>query len=221
MMSNASAKQPTTNQQSNCLGVILAGGQSSRMGQDKALLRRNQESMHSFCQQLLNRAGISDIVTSANEQQNPALFSASAPHDTVTDRIKNAGPLGGIFSVIEQYRPKALLILPVDLPLINSDVIQQLKTAGQLSQKACYYQDNYLPLYLPVNGYLELFMQQAFSNFSGKGPSMKGLLKAMPSQCLPLTNSQALFNSNTPEQWAHAQQQFSSLTSTSTAPFKE
>lgn len=174
-----------------CLGVVLAGGLSSRMGQDKSQLSRNDISMLQYSKQLLTDCNVDDIVISGNNHQ-------------VSDLYTNAGPLGGIYSVIKQRQPQSLLILPVDLPLMTSETLNQLKMAGELKQQACYFNEHYLPLYLPVNAYSELFFEQAFKHFDGKGPSIRALLKQIPHQVLTPANTQTLFNSNTPEQWQQA-----------------
>jgi molybdopterin-guanine dinucleotide biosynthesis protein A len=186
----------------DCLGVVLAGGLSSRMGTDKALLTRNasiDSNMLSFSQQLFKQAGINDVVISGQQHGLP-------------DKVNKLGPMGGIYSVIEQYRPQAILVMPVDLPLMDHSTIAQLKLAGELSKKACFYQDNYLPLYLPVNAFIEHFFQQSFSQqqlrISNKGPSIRALLQQIPTQVLTPKNKQSLFNANTPEQWQHATTQF-------------
>ena len=178
-----------------CLGVVLAGGLSSRMGQDKSTLSRNEISMLDYSKQLLADCGVANTTVSGNKHQ-------------VNDIITNAGPLGGIYSVIEQLKPQAMLILPIDLPLMTSDALKQLKNIGELSQKACFYQDNFLPLYLPVNAYTELFFTNAFKNFTGKGPSIRGFLKQIPHQTVNAADEQTLFNSNTPEEWQVAQSIF-------------
>lgn len=200
MITVAMQTSPNKTTDSECLGIVLAGGQSSRMGQDKSQLQRNHENMLTFSQQLLRSAGIKKTVISGNQHQ---------ADNAVADMITQAGPLGGIYSVLKQYQPSAVLVLPVDLPLMTSHALQQLKNCGELSQQACFYHDNYLPLYLPNNSLVELFFQQAFRNFSGKGPSMKGLLKQVPHQVLPVADQQSLFNTNTPEQWQQAQNIFS------------
>jgi len=202
-----------------CLGVVLAGGLSSRMGKNKASLLRNGIDMLSFSQQLLTDAGVNQVIVSGDQYQ-------------VNDIVTQAGPVGGIYSVIQRYQPQSLLILPVDLPLMTAAALQKLKLIGELSNKACFYQDHQIPLYLPNSAYLEMFLQQAFSasvlqqskqqalmNKSGKekrGPSMKALLKQVPHQALSLadtaeknTKTNILFNTNTPEQWQQAQKQFS------------
>jgi len=196
-----------------CLGVVLAGGLSSRMGQDKALLPRKgkltprNSSMLDFSKKLLSDVGINDIIISGKNHG-------------LADKVHQMGPLGGIYSVIEKYQPKALLILPVDLPLMTQQTLAQLKRIGEVSNKACYFHDNYLPLYLPVNAFVERFFSSHFTQklitessnneTMNKGPSIRSLLNQLPSEVIKPNNSLALFNANTPQQWREAQTQFDS-----------
>ncbi len=193
--------KPLNSYQHRCLGVVLAGGHASRMGRDKALLQRNETNMLDFSKSLLNKAGVDQIVVSGKD------------HD-VTDLVCDAGPLAGIYSVIEQYHPSALLILPVDLPLMDEKALTKLKHIGEMSQKASFYNDNFLPLYLPINAFVEQFFQQAFShlakstNQEKRGPSMRQLLKQIPVQEIIPENKNTLFNANTPQEWQQAKSQF-------------
>lgn len=172
-----------------CLGVVLAGGLSSRMGEDKAQLMRNNSNMLDFSQQLLRDVGIKNVVVSGNSSQINA-------HQQVNDIVKQAGPVGGLYSVITQYKPKALLVLPVDLPLMTCHALGKLKQIGELSAKACFFQNHSIPLYLPVNAFVEMFLQQAFQSpefiGSGRGPSIRALLKQVPHQEIALENTQLL-----------------------------
>ena len=196
----------------SCLGVVLAGGKSSRMGKDKAHLQRNQQDMLSYSKALLKNAGSSQVVVSGDAHG-------------VSDIVSNIGPLGGIQTVINQFKPKALLILPVDLPLMTATELTKLKQIGELSQRACFFVDNYLPLYLPVNAFVEQFFQQPLpakklsstsdnsstkqSIANGKrglaGPSVRSLLNQIPHKAIQAKNPNSLFNTNTPEQWQQAQ----------------
>jgi molybdopterin-guanine dinucleotide biosynthesis protein A len=192
-----------------CLGVVLAGGLSSRMGQDKAKLRRNTTDMLNFSKQLLINSGINQLVVSGDEYDIP-------------DKVKKSGPVGGIYSVLSSFpQAKSLLILPVDLPFMTSKTLANLRIKGELSQKATYFDDHNIPLYLPNNAYIELFFKTVFSNnslinndkFSGKktkknGPSINALLQQIPHQAIQCGDSKALFNTNTPEQWQQAIKQF-------------
>ncbi len=192
-----------------CLGVVLAGGLSSRMGQDKAKLLRNSTNMLNFSKQLLLDSGISNIVVSGDEYDIP-------------DKVKKNGPVGGIYSVLSSFpQAKSLLILPVDLPFMTKKSLTDLRIKGELSQKATYFEGHNIPLYLPNNAYAELFFSKVFSNnllaISGKksekatkknGPSIKALLQQIPHQAIQSSDSKALFNTNTPEQWQQAIKEF-------------
>lgn len=209
----------------DCLGVVLAGGKSSRMGANKALLMRNSstyngqsrgsENMLGFSKNLLKNIGINNIVVSGHiDDGNTETY--------VADQFAELGPMGGIYSVIKKYQPKALLILPVDLPLMTQQTLQQLKMKGELSQKACFFTDHFLPLYLPNNAFVEQFFTSNFAQYQQghksevnekgdkkkNGPSIRSMFAQVPHQALALKSPQCLFNSNTPEEWQQAQQRF-------------
>ena len=108
--------------------------------------------------------------------------------------------------------------------------LAKLRLKGELSHKATFFSDgqkqaHHIPLYLPNNAFLQLFLAQAFqresllalgnekSNRSGhknnkNGPSVRALLEQVPHQAITSPKNQALFNTNTPEQWQQAKKQF-------------
>jgi molybdopterin-guanine dinucleotide biosynthesis protein A len=205
----------------DCLGVVLAGGKSSRMGSDKALLMRNSashygqlrgsENMLSYSKNLLKNIGINNIVVSGQ------VDGTGNTEHYVADQFSELGPMGGIYSVIKKYQPKSLLILPVDLPLMTKQTLQQLRMKGELTQKACFFTDHYLPLYLPNNAFVQQFFTTHFAQYlqghknavnKKNGPSIRSMFAQVPHQALALKSPQCLFNSNTPEQWQQAQQRF-------------
>ncbi|WP_286265111.1 molybdenum cofactor guanylyltransferase [Thalassotalea atypica] len=176
-----------------CVGIVLAGGLSNRMGSDKALLVRQQQKMLDFSQQLLRETGVDDVMVSGDKYG-------------IADLYPQAGPLSGICSVIKQTPCSSVLVLPIDLPLITSSALKELKNIGQLTEKACFYQNHAIPMYLPINSLTELFFEQAFKHFNGKGPSVRSMLKQVPHQAIPIEDERLLLNTNTPQEWQHAQQ---------------
>lgn len=180
-----------------CHGLVLAGGLSTRMGHDKAKLRRNRQTMLEFTQTLLQSLGM-EVLVSGGEQG-------------ITDVIPQSGPLAGIYTVINQYAVDALLIVPVDMPLLTAPVLQTLVNAGEQSGKATCYADCYLPLYLPVNETVRDYLEHVFaqgSNEEGlcKPRSIKKMLSALRGIQLPVKDAAVLSNANTPEEWDVAQQ---------------
>ena len=172
---------------SSCHGLILAGGLSTRMGTDKALLRRNQQTMLEYTESLLKSLGL-DILVSGGDKGIP-------------DVITQSGPLGGIYTVIKKTPVNALLIVPVDMPLLTSSLLQQLITEGEASETAVCFQDCYLPLYLPVNKRLLEYLEQVLTEGTGLPRSIKRMLAAVNSVQLPVTEPELLVNTNTPEEW--------------------
>lgn len=130
----------------------------------------------------------------------------------ITDLVTNAGPVGGIYSVLNSYRLKVILVLPIDFPLMTAVAIIKLRITDKLSQNSCFYQGHHIPLYLPNNGYLELFLVHVFNKNSAqqaqtkqlirnkKEPSVKVLLAQIPHQALLAENPNILLNNNTPPQ---------------------
>ena len=173
-------------------------------------------SMLDFSQSLLKGIGINHVVISGTKQG-------------IADTVQNLGPVGGIYSVMSSLACKAALIIPVDLPLMTPDVLANLKRAGELSQKATYFHDHALPLYLPNNVFTDMYFKQQFSQKaltslftpprSGQtknkknGPSIKAMLSSMPHQAIRCQAPSTLTNTNTPEQWRAAQQQLNLIRS--------
>lgn len=197
----------------SCYGLILAGGLSSRMGTDKAQLRRNEQTMLEYSHALLGSLGM-EVLISGGEQGVPDLFP-------------ELGPLAGIYTIVTECKAKslkadALLIVPVDMPLLTPQLLQKLVSVGDESGTATCYKDCYLPLYLPVNSEVENYLEQVFQESEGdqslknqflenqfiekKPRSIKKMLAALGANELPVEDTQALSNVNTPEEWDTAKE---------------
>ena len=172
---------------SNCRGLILAGGLSTRMGSDKAALRRNHQTMKDFSQALLAALGL-DVVVAGGASGIP-------------DLIPGAGPLAAIYSVLHTIKPSALLVLPVDMPLLTTTVLGVLLEEGEKVGVPVCYEDCYLPLYLPVTQSLRDYLDMAFTEGSDQPRSLKRMLVALNGRQLPIADADALLNANTPEEW--------------------
>jgi molybdopterin-guanine dinucleotide biosynthesis protein A len=153
------------------VAAILAGGKASRLGGiAKGLL---PDAMNvPWIERLINelgRAGISEIVLSANEREPYARFGRTI----LADRHQNIGPLGGIEAVLQHLaaRCEAVLFVPCDLPNITAVEFIALLAAYNAAQSARPGKgDSHL---LPTRGYTGAprpsgcFAQKVAVTFSG------------------------------------------------------
>jgi len=188
------------------IGVVLAGGKSSRMGQDKALLRLpNGKTLLEHSIELLNGLGLADVVISRATRPDKIAQDISC----IADKPFNLGPLSGIAAVITA-RPEAtaLLIIPVDLPFLTDELLAELLERGQNLQCASYFCKHYLPCYLPINNTTTSYIAQQLENPDARR-SVFGLLKNANALALPV-DSNFLANANTPEEWQRVFRHYSS-----------
>jgi len=104
----------------NLSGILLAGGKSSRMGQDKAFMMYGEKFLFEYSLSVLKHFSLDIIVSSSNPFFNNPDFRR------IEDEIPNLGPIGGILSCLKQIKNPLAIILPCDLPLINENIIELL-----------------------------------------------------------------------------------------------
>ncbi|HTI71797.1 MAG TPA: molybdenum cofactor guanylyltransferase [Candidatus Limnocylindria bacterium] len=115
-------------------GVLLAGGQSRRMGFDKALLPiGNQTLMHRQLA-LLQAAGASEIWLSCGASPDFRPLPAGVPVRLIRDVFPNSGPLAGIAAALEIAREERVFVLAVDMPGITEELVRCLLS---LSPERC------------------------------------------------------------------------------------
>ncbi|MBP6311804.1 MAG: molybdenum cofactor guanylyltransferase [Flavobacteriales bacterium] len=104
-------------------GVVLAGGKSSRMGKDKAMIEIDGVT--------LLRIGIERLRPLAREViviGDPEKYAQHWSH-VVADDSAGDGPLRGITTALKHARYVKLLVTACDMPSINDRLLMQLKNA--------------------------------------------------------------------------------------------
>ncbi len=182
------------------IGVILAGGQSSRMGQDKASLPIAGTTLLEFMRAKLRRAGIDEIVICRN-----------AP-GFLNDDIPQLGPLGALYTLSQRYPGRRALIIPVDMPLLSVANLQQFQAAAvnlkedDANLPATFGQQIF-PLYLPFTPAVIAALKQRAEHPNDL--SIAAFLRETASRGLSNLahnvddddDDDEFLNANTPEQW--------------------
>ena len=119
--------------------ALLAGGKSQRMGRDKCLLLCEGVPLWQRQLDLLARLHPAEIFISARAEQ--AYFQASAAR-IIVDQWPEAGPLGGIASLLGATVQPFLLVLAVDLPFMSADLLQELLAESSATQGAVFQSVN-------------------------------------------------------------------------------
>ncbi|KUL31382.1 bifunctional molybdenum cofactor guanylyltransferase MobA/molybdopterin-guanine dinucleotide biosynthesis adaptor protein MobB [Chlorobium limicola] len=104
-------------------GLILAGGRSSRMGADKALLSYHEENQIVHTATLL-RQHCREIFISCRNEQAQAYEAFGFP--IITDRYLETGPAGGILSAQQNFPDRALFAVACDMPFLDATLISKL-----------------------------------------------------------------------------------------------
>jgi len=104
-------------------GLVLAGGESRRMGQDKALLIRDGKSQLAHIAELLGRVTTRVFVSTRSSQRND---KERAQFEQIVDRYDNMGPVAGILSALEEHPAADWLVVACDLPNIDESTLRYL-----------------------------------------------------------------------------------------------
>ena len=99
-------------------GFVLAGGKSSRMGRDKALLELGGQPMVQIAIEKL-RSVCADVSIVGNRDD------LSGFAEVVRETRMNAGPAAGIESGLHQARQAWALFIPVDVPLVPAELLRR------------------------------------------------------------------------------------------------
>jgi molybdopterin-guanine dinucleotide biosynthesis protein A len=186
-------------------GFVLAGGKSTRMGTDKALLELAGRPLIEHMLELAR--SVCPQVCVVGE---PAKFSGLAP--VIHDLYAGQGPLAGIHAALANSETSLNLILGVDLPFVEADFLSYLISQSRRSGSV---------VTVPVaDGFVQTLCavyRREFSEFAGRALAA-GQNKV--DAIFPQTSVRQLFeeelvkagfgprmfrNVNTPEDWQQAQ----------------
>lgn len=165
-------------------GIVLAGGQSSRMGTNKALLRYKGVPLVEYMQNLLVQTGLNDVFISGDVPGYAGL----------PDQARYHGPAQAMIQLLRHFegRYRRLLFVPVDMPLIESGALR-----GLLEKEGSVYYEGYpLPACI-VTGDKE-----------DSARSVRELLESRGAQAISFLPAweEGMANLNTQQEWERATQ---------------
>jgi len=133
-----------------CTCVILAGGKSKRMGQDKAFVKLANDTLLNIVIRNMQPL-FKKMLISVRESREHLLFPQ------LYDRGNGAGPMVGIETALERVASQWVFAIACDMPFVSSELIYSMAekrtdrdivvsfVAGSLQPLAAFYSKSCLP----------------------------------------------------------------------------
>lgn len=178
-------------------GLVLAGGKSRRMGQDKALLDHLGKSQLAFSVDLLSDFVDRVFVSTRREQTGE---SERRRYEQIVDRYDNLGPVAGILSALHEHPDVDWLVVACDLPNIDAATIQYLLTQSDDNQPFTAFASSFDGLPEPLCAIYRAGCADTIQGFVDDGLHCpRKILIRSKTHLLTQPNPRALDNVNTPD----------------------
>lgn len=145
----------------DCTGIVLAGGESRRMGKDKALLPWGERNLLENAILILQPFCCDLIISSGN----PAHHFPGALR--VSDEFPGIGPMSGIYSCLNRSRTEDNLVIAADMPGLSADILRFLLHQGQGYKAAVFIRPE--GMLEPLCGYYHREILGAMAKFIKRG----------------------------------------------------
>ncbi len=175
----------------DCVGVVLAGGRSRRMGCDKALLPWQGRTLLDHAIARFRHAGFATVAVSGDRPE----------HSGILDAYPEAGPLGGLLAVARAYQERYLVVVPVDMPKLTADWLIELAAHCEAAA-ATHFLGFPMPLSVKASPEVIAELEWRLTD-PGRPRAVRAWLCDLHAAALPLPTHpiDTFDNANTPENW--------------------
>ncbi|MDO9185835.1 MAG: molybdenum cofactor guanylyltransferase [Bacteroidia bacterium] len=182
----------------NITGIILVGGKSSRMGSDKGIVKLNGKT---FIEHILEAVlpNVNEVLIIANNDNYNNLG-----YKVIKDKIKDCGPLGGIYTGLMNSKTENNIVVSCDIPFINSDLVKYIiENTSNADITVPIYKGNIEPL---CAVYTKRTSDQIYNLIMNKDLKIQNIFKYFITKELYITKIQQFYtdklfvNINTPEE---------------------
>lgn len=180
-------------------GIVLCGGQSARMGRDKAFIRYRQSEQFRYLAGLFSELHI-PVLISCNENQQE-LFPEEFETITDDEAFKDNGPVSGLLTA-HTYKPgHSFILLGCDYPLIEKKQVAMLQSLSRYGYEAvCFVKQSDGPVNEPLlTYYSHSFLENLLVSFQNGNRSIKKLLDISNALKIITTPDDFLKSFDTPE----------------------
>ncbi len=105
----------------NVTGILLAGGKSSRMGKDKALIKYGNETFMSNSLKKLHKL-FDEVIVVADNIEKYNIENAKI----IQDIYPKMGPMGGIHAALKEAKNDWIFVIPCDMPMWEPFLVEEI-----------------------------------------------------------------------------------------------
>jgi molybdopterin-guanine dinucleotide biosynthesis protein A len=120
-------------------GIILSGGRSKRLGEEKGLAIFQGKPLVGYAIEALSPVCSRILISANNDLEKYARYG----YEVITDTIKGIGPMGGMISCLEQSTAEHNIVLSCDTPFVNGGLFMYLLNSVESYQAAVPVHDNF------------------------------------------------------------------------------
>ncbi len=185
-------------------GLVLAGGRSTRMGRDKAVLAYHGRDQLQVAFELLGEVAGPNFVSVRADQTSDPL---RARYAQVIDGTLGVGPVAGILAALRTRPAAAWLVLACDLPFLDASTLRALIAGRDPSRVATAFRSAYDGLPEPLCAIWEPQCEPLLADFvAADGRCPRKFLLAHAARIIDLPRSNALDNINSTTEYRQAMQ---------------
>ena len=178
-------------------GLVLAGGQSRRMGRDKALLQHDGQSQLAHMVAVLDGVVDQVFVSARRDQAND---SERSRFELIIDAYDDMGPVAGILSALQAHPQADWLVVACDLPNIDRATLEFLLQHRSATQPFTAFRSSHDDLPEPLCAIYTAGSDALLQEFIEQGlVCPRKMLIRSDTLLLTQPNPQSLDNVNTPD----------------------
>ncbi len=181
--------------------IVLAGGLSTRMGQDKALLIYDREPQVRRIARMLDRLAPPAYVSVRKTQADLPAFSSLR---LLPDQDEGIGPLAGLLSAFHEDPSCAWLVVAVDMPFLNEDSLRLLLEHRDPDAFATAFRNPDIDAPEPVCTIYEPRILPVLLGARARGHYTLKLLRDLPVRLVEPARPEELANVNDPDEYRRA-----------------
>jgi molybdopterin-guanine dinucleotide biosynthesis protein A len=186
-------------------GLILCGGRSSRMGEDKCFLQYRERPQWQYLSLMLGSV-CHEVVVSCNRAQLPRLTlelpSLQHPPLLLTDlrEFEGHGPMGGLLTAFQIFPGHSFLVVGCDYPFVTAEDLQALISARRKDcDVVCYSREEEERDEPLLAVYESSSLTRIMHAYCEGEYSLRKLLQEVRTMRLKASNPQRLQSIDTPE----------------------